>query len=264
MQSNAQGSVHGTNGEGEGDKAYWHFTDHPGFPGYSVITNKRYPAFLMGQRDSWVYDGYIEGYKGDPGAQAYWKVTVVKKIDADNDIITLQTMNKPNEYAYLTMSSDPALQSMRNPPMSQAQFKRTLMSQKLRLLPNGTPRLDWEFLETTPAVQAGRSTTVVFTYNMETKTSFTTSTTLDVEYLGNKAGLRTEFTASLAVATSYQKTEVITGPVEQQSYFRQVVVIPTPKGDVTLPTGHVVSVRRYSDLTNDDFIPLGQLKSVSN
>lgn len=81
---------------------------------------------------------------------------------------------------------------------------------------------------------------------METKTSFTTSTTLDVEYLGAKAGLRTEFTASLAVATSYSKTEVVAGPADSLSYFRQVVVVPTVKGEVEFPTDHVVAAKQHS------------------
>ncbi len=42
MQNNGQGAIHGVDNENNGDQTYFFFTEHPGNPGYYVITNRRW------------------------------------------------------------------------------------------------------------------------------------------------------------------------------------------------------------------------------
>jgi len=93
-------------------------------------------------------------------------------------------------------------------------------------------------------------------------TSFSTTSTVDVDYVGAKAGLSTTFTASLEVESSYRSKYSVTGPTPPISYYRQDVVIPTIRGKVFLPTTHVVGVERSSDLKDGDFVKLESLGAI--
>ncbi len=121
-------------------------------------------------------------------------------------------------------------------------FKRTPMTDMIKLTPTAPAYSRWRYIKTVVGVPQGVSSSETIAFDYTVSTSFKMTQKLDVEYLGTKAGLSYEFSASFTQSFKYSKTESITGPVPTRVFYTQDVVIPTARGNVILPTSHVVYV----------------------
>jgi len=77
------------------DASYFYFTEHPGFPGYFVITSVKWPDY----HPYTTFDNYDDSYSVDPGNAGYWKLTRDMAYP-DKEVITLTTMAYPIYFAY--------------------------------------------------------------------------------------------------------------------------------------------------------------------
>ena len=100
------------------------------------------------------------------------------------------------------------------------------------------------------------------TFEIEATTSFSTTATLDVDYLAGKAGVSTTFAASFRAKSTYSKTDKVEGPSPGYQIYRQVVIIPTERGDVSLPTGNFVYLNDGESISSKQFVPIDSLKAV--
>lgn len=131
------------------------------------------------------------------------------------------------------------------------------MTNEVRFDNTSKPYNEWRHIQTYPALQKGQSKNVTVSFEYTATLSFSISTSIDIEYLSSKTGIKMEFTGMTSTNEKYIQTETWTGPMAARVCFRQVVVIPVKKGTITLPTTHVVCIDQSKDIKKvGKFIPI--------
>lgn len=238
MMNNAQGSIHTAEGESEGDKGYFYFTEHPGFPSYFVITSKKWPTWNVYM----TYGNYVNGWSADPGAAGYWFVAKDQARGNDQkEVISLTVpLIYPNFFAY---ASGTVIAAVKGDPGAKARFTRTAMSRQTQVKAAGPPVGRWRYLKTELEVPNGVVAKRDTSYTTSAETSVSVTASVDVAYLMVTASLSSTFAAKYATSTSVADSVSVTGPVTQQVFYRQVLDITAADGKVyTIQTPHATWV----------------------